>query len=46
MLRVLSPHLAVNDNTGKPAATAGVSTNVPVGSSVTTLNYTVAGIKP
>ncbi len=45
-LRVLSPHLAVNDNTGKPAATAGVSTNVPVGSIVTTLTYTVAGIKP
>ena len=45
-LQVVCPHFTINDSTGKPAATAGVGTLVPAGSSVPTVNYTVGAIKP
>jgi hypothetical protein len=44
-VQVYSPHLVVNDSTGKPAAAAGISVGVPTAASPATLTYTVTGTK-
>ena len=44
-VQVISPHLAVNDDTGKPTTTAGKNVNVANGSNAAQINYTVAGAK-
>ena len=44
-LRVLSPHLAVSDQSGKPFAAPGVAVNVPKGAAPLVIGLTVTGKK-
>lgn len=44
-LRVLSPHLTVNDQSGKPFAATGASVNVPTGTTPSVVTLTVTGKK-
>lgn len=44
-VQVISPHLAVNDDAGKPANPAGKSLNVPAATAPASLHYTVIGAK-
>jgi hypothetical protein len=44
-LQAISASLAVNDDTGKPAAAVGKAVSVPVTSATTVVTYTVTGTK-
>jgi hypothetical protein len=44
-IRVLSPHLNVNDQSGKPFAAAGTSVNVPAGTTPSVVTFTITGKK-
>jgi len=44
-LRVLSAHLAVSDQSGKPFASAGTTINIPAGSTPGTVGLTIVGKK-
>jgi len=44
-LSVVSPHLVVNDQNGKPVSSAGTSIAASEGSTPSTVNYTVTGRK-
>ncbi len=45
-MRVVCPHLVVNDGSGNPAPTAGTAVLAAPGASPATANFTVAAIKP
>jgi hypothetical protein len=45
MLRVISAHLTVNDQTGQPVSPLGVSMAMPSGTSPSTVGYVITGTK-
>jgi hypothetical protein len=45
-VQVISPHLAVNDDTGKAAPSVGKSVAAPAAGNPGTMTFTVSGVKP
>ena len=42
-LQVISPHLVVNDGSGKPVPPGGIEINIAAGANTTQMNFSVAG---